>query len=218
MPSVSSLRASAGPMPGSSRTGSGASKAAASLAPITAKPRGLSRPAAILASSRFGARPIETVTPTSASTSRAKRASTTAGGAPCSASVPARSSTASSIDSGCTSGVSLRHQRADLPRHRDVFREVGADHHRVGARLQRLEHRHGAAHAVDARDIAGGGDHAAHAAADDHRLRGELRAVALFHAGVERVAVDMRDGEGEQLRVARRCGGCRRPGSDRRVA
>ena len=37
--------------------------------------------------------------------SRAKRASTAAGGAPCSASVPARSSTASSIDSGCTSGV-----------------------------------------------------------------------------------------------------------------
>ena len=30
-----------------------------------------------------------------------------AGGAPCSASVPARSSTASSIDSGCNSGVSV---------------------------------------------------------------------------------------------------------------
>ena len=104
------------------------------------------------------------------STSRAKRASTTAGGAPCSASVPARSSTASSIDSGCSSGVSLAIMRADLPPDRDVFGEVRADHHRVGAGLQRLEHRHGAAHAVDPRDVAGGGDHAAHAAADDHRL------------------------------------------------
>ena len=44
--------------------------------------------------------------PTSCSTRRANRASTTAGGAPCSASVPARSITASSIDSGTTSGVS----------------------------------------------------------------------------------------------------------------
>ena len=107
MPWAASRRASVGPMPGSRRTGSGASSDAASLAPITAKPRGLSRPAAIFASSRLAARPIDTVTPTVASTSRAKRASTMAGGAPCSASVPARSSTASSIDSGCSSGVSV---------------------------------------------------------------------------------------------------------------
>jgi len=87
-----------------SRTGSGASSAAAS-APMTAKPRGLSRPAAILAISRFAARPMETVTPTSRSTSRAKAASTTAGGARCSACVPARSSTASSMLIGSISGV-----------------------------------------------------------------------------------------------------------------
>ena len=49
---------------------------------------------------------METVTPSSASTRRAKRFSTTAGGAPCSAAVPDKSSTASSIESGCTSGVS----------------------------------------------------------------------------------------------------------------
>ena len=96
----------AGPTPGSTETGCGASQAAASPAPITAKPRGLSRSAASLAISRFAASPIETVTPTSRSTASAKRASTTAGGAPCNASVPARSSTASSMDSGCTSGVS----------------------------------------------------------------------------------------------------------------
>jgi hypothetical protein len=47
------------------------------------------------------------VIPTSRSTARANRASTTAGGAPCNACVPDRSSAASSIDSGCTSGVSL---------------------------------------------------------------------------------------------------------------
>ena len=94
-------------MPGSSRTGSPASQPAASAVPMTLKPRGLSRPAAIFASSRFGARPTETVTPTSRSTLAAKRASTIAGGAPCSAWVPARSSAASSIDSGCTNGVRL---------------------------------------------------------------------------------------------------------------
>ena len=65
----------------------------------------MSRSAAIFASSRFGARPTDTVTPTSRSTSSAKRASTAAGGARCSAAVPERSSTASSIESGCTSGV-----------------------------------------------------------------------------------------------------------------
>ncbi len=106
IPWPASRRARAGPIPGSSRTGSDASSEAASAAPITAKPRGLLRPAAIFASSRFGAKPIETVIPTSASTSRAKRASTTAGGAACNACVPARSTTASSIDNGCNSGVS----------------------------------------------------------------------------------------------------------------
>ena len=106
MPWPASLRTNAGPTPGRRPTSSGASSAAASAAPITAKPRGLLRSTAILASSRFGARPIETVTPTLRSTSSAKRASTAAGGAPCSASVPARSSTASSIDSGWTIGVS----------------------------------------------------------------------------------------------------------------
>jgi hypothetical protein len=53
----------------------------------------------------LGARPIETVMPTSASISRWTRASITAGGAPCRRSVPERSIQASSSDSGCTRGV-----------------------------------------------------------------------------------------------------------------
>ncbi len=112
---------------------------------------------------------METVTPTWCSTARAKRASTTAGGAPCSASVPARSSTASSIDSGCTSGVRSCISDADLAGGRGVFAEIGLDDDRVGAGLQRLEHRHRAAHAIDAGDVAGRGDHPADAAADDDR-------------------------------------------------
>ncbi len=99
------FRASAGPIPGSRRTGSPATTAAASL-PSTQKPRGLSRPAAILAASRLRARPTETVMPRSRSTARANPVRTAAGGDPCSVAVPRRSSTASSIDSGCTSGVS----------------------------------------------------------------------------------------------------------------
>ena len=104
MPSAASRFTCAGPMPGSRPTFSGASNAAAS-APSTENPRGLPRSAASLASSRLRARPMETVMPSSASTRRAKRSSTTAGGAPCNASVPERSSTASSMESGCTSGV-----------------------------------------------------------------------------------------------------------------
>ena len=50
-----------------------------------------------------------------------------------------------------------------------VFRHVGRITTASGRR-QRLEHRHGRAHAVDARDVAGGRDHAALAAADDDRL------------------------------------------------
>ena len=62
-----------------------------------------------------------------------------------------------------------------------------------GQSLQRLEHRHRRMDAVGARDVAGGRDHAALAAADDQRLVGERRIVALLDRGVEGVAVDMRD-------------------------
>ena len=61
---------------------------------------------AILARNLLCDSPTDTVTPISVSTVLAKRASTTAGGARCSAAVPPRSRKASSIDRGCTSGVS----------------------------------------------------------------------------------------------------------------
>ena len=137
----------------------------------------------------------------------------------CSASVPDRSSTASSIDSGCTSGVSASISARTCARGGDVLRHVRLDHHGVRAGRQRLEHRHGAAHAVGARDVAGGRDHAALAAADDHRPGQQLRPVALLHRGVEGVAVDMRDGQREQLGMGAARGASRRRGSagDRRV-
>jgi hypothetical protein len=78
------------------------------------------------------------------------------------------------------------------------------------AELQRLEHGHGAAHAGHAGDVAGGGDNAAVAAADDDGVVGELRPVAFFDAGVEGVAVDMGDGEGEELGVAQGAGAAAR--------
>ena len=107
IPRAARWRSCTGPTPGRMRTGSGASTARASAAPITAKPRGLSRPAASLASRRLGASPIETVSPVSSSSARAKRASRTAGDDP-SRAASERSSTASSIESGCTQGVSAR--------------------------------------------------------------------------------------------------------------
>ncbi len=137
IPIAANRRSCAGPTPGSSRTGAGASTPAAS-APSTAKPRGLSRPAAILASSRLAASPIETVMPTSLSISRASRASTTAGGAPCSAAVPERSSTASSIESGWTSGVSRSISRRTWREAAEYFEKSGgittASGHRRRAR------------------------------------------------------------------------------------
>ena len=81
------------------------------------------------------------------------------------------------------------------------FAMSGLMHHGVGAELQRLEHRHGGAHPVDARDVAAGGDHAARAAADDHGLVGELGIVALFDRRIERVAVDMGDRQLVQFRM-----------------
>ena len=96
----------AGPTPGSRPTGRGARKLCASAAPITEKPRGLSRSEAILARNLLGARPMETVSPVCASMRAWALARVTAGGAPCRRSVPDRSIQASSSDRGWTSGVS----------------------------------------------------------------------------------------------------------------
>ena len=74
-----SFFAMAGPMPGMMVTGLSCRKVALSCAPITAKPRGLSRSEAILARNLLGASPTDTVRPISRSMSRAKRASVSAG-------------------------------------------------------------------------------------------------------------------------------------------
>ncbi|MNE54965.1 hypothetical protein D3C80_1497820 [compost metagenome] len=80
-----------------------------------------------------------------------------------------------------------------------VFAEVGFDDHGVGAGLQRLEHRHGRADAVESSHIAGGGDDPAFAAADDHRPVAQFGPVALLDRGVEGVAVQVGDGQVAQF-------------------
>ncbi len=91
------------------------------------------------------------------------------------------------------------HQLADAARCLAVLLHVRADHGGVGTEPHRLRHRQGRAHAEPARDIARGQNHAAQAAADDHRPVGQFRPVALLDAGIERVAIDMRDGEKREL-------------------
>ena len=154
-------------------TGFGARNFGASLAPSTAKPRGLSRSDAILARNLLQESPIETVMASFFSTSMAKRASTLAGESPCSRSVPERSRKASSIDNGSTSGVKASIiWRTSRPT-RDILFHIGPDDAGVRAQPQRLEHRHGRSHPESAGDVAGSRDHAAAAAADDHRLGGQ---------------------------------------------
>jgi hypothetical protein len=84
----------------------------------------------------------------------------------------------------------LEHQRRDLAialearRHDDCLR----------AAPERLAHGHRGMHAEATNLVARGRDHAASArAADDHRLSGELRPVALLHGRIERVHVHVQD-------------------------
>ena len=137
--------------------------------------------------------PIDTVIPISFSTLREKRASDFAGLMPCTRAVPARSMKASSIEIGSTSGVRSSIRRRTSRDDLGIFRHVGRNDRRMRAQAPRLEHRHRRAHAEGAGEIAGGGDDAALAAADDQRLVGERRIVALFDRGVEGVAIDMRE-------------------------
>ena len=202
MPSRSSAASVARPTPQMIETGWRARKASVSARPIRLRPRGLSRSEAILARNLLCERPTEAVMPSSRSMRAWRRARRIAGGARCSRSVPVRSRKASSSESGSTGGRELEHHRADGAGDLDVALHARADHHRLGAELQRLEHRHGRADAVDPRDVAGGGDDAAVAAADDDRLVGEAGVVALLHRGVEGVAVEMGDGEARSARGA----------------
>ena len=102
---------------------------------------------------------------------------------------------------GLHEAAGFAHERAHFRADAAVALHVGADDHGVGAGCERLEHGHRGADAVEAGDVAGGADHAAPPAADDNGFVGEIGIVALFHRGVEGVAVDMRDGERAQLRV-----------------
>src|SRR3546814_8024221 len=56
-------------------------------------------------------------------------------------------------------------------------------------------------HAIEARHVAGRRDHAAAAAADDHRLVAQFRAVALFDTGVEGIAIDVGERQAVEVRV-----------------
>ena len=61
--------------------------------------------------------------------------------------------------------------------------------------LQGLEHRHGRADAIDARNVAGCRDDTATPSPNDHRPVGQIRILALLDGGEERVAIDMGDTE-----------------------
>src|SRR5581483_8544587 len=88
------------------------------------------------------------------------------------------------------------HHRPDLPPDLGVFAHVRRHHGRLGTEASRLIHRHGRAHAGNARDVAAGRDDAASpAAADDHRTVAQGWIVALLDRRIEGVAIDMRDGQ-----------------------
>ncbi len=89
------------------------------------------------------------------------------------------------------------YRAADL----DIFRHVRLHDGGVRAQLKRLEHWHGRAHAIGARDIAAGRDDATLAAADDQRPVDEGRVVALLDRRIEGVAVDMGDGQRRKVRM-----------------
>ncbi len=112
---------------------------------------------------------------------------------------------------GLDQGGQRFHRGPDLRRRLLVSLEAGPHDHGVGAEHERLEHRHGRPAAIGPRDVAGGRDDASPPAADQHRLVGEGRVVALLDRGEEGVAVEMGDAEAEELAVpedaARAAGG-----------
>ena len=72
----------------------------------------------------------------------------------------------------------------------------------MGAEPQRFEHRHRGSHAEGARNVTRRRDHAAFTAADDQRFCRERGIVALFNGRIERVTIDVGDGERVELVVA----------------
>ena len=87
------------------------------------------------------------------------------------------------------------HFTSDFP----ILRHVRAYHDRIRAGGQRLEHRHGRAHAVEPRHVTADEHDAAGTAADDDRAISQLGPAALLDGRIKRVAIDMRDGQGAEL-------------------
>ena len=187
------------PTPQISPTGFGARKEIASPRPITEKPRGFSRSDAIFARNLLKERPIETVMPISFSMRRRKASEAHRGRR------MMQAFGAGEIEKGLVDRDrfdqrrQFEHEGANVAPDRRVFLHVRRDDHRVGTRLEGLEHGHGRAHAAYPGDVAGGRDDAATTAADDDRAVGERRIVALLDRGVERIAVEMGDRERRQF-------------------
>ncbi len=89
-------------------------------------------------------------------------------------------------------GVVL-HDGADLMAGDSVFRHIGLDHHGLGTGLAGLEHGHGGAYTKGSRDVASRRDNAAMTTADNYRLVGQGRIIALFDTGIKRIAIEMCD-------------------------
>ncbi len=98
----------------------------------------------------------------------------------------------------------LFHHAANDAAFFDIFAHIAVDHLGLRAELQRLEHRHGAAHTIGAGDVAARRDDAALAAADDDGVGLEARIVALLDRGVEGVAIEMSDCERAEFGVLKR--------------
>ena len=93
------------------------------------------------------------------------------------------------------------HPRTDGPARLVILGKVRGHDHRVRAEFQRLEHRHGGAHAVKPRLVTAGRHNAPGAAAHDQGLVAQLRIVPFLDCRIKRVAIDMRDGENRQRRM-----------------
>ena len=104
---------------------------------------------------------------------------------------------AGQVDPGFVQGQGLdqRSQVADKRHDPAAFGlvscEIRLDDHRLRAERPGLEHRHGRPHAAHPGDIAAGGDHAPHAAADNDREVPQFGPVALLHRSIEGVAIHM---------------------------
>ena len=95
----------------------------------------------------------------------------------------------------------LFHHGADRTGGFDIDLHPRLDDHRFGAELERLKHRHGRAHAANARDIASGRHDPAPSPADDDGFAREFGIVAFFDRSIEGVAIHMGDGEVKEFRV-----------------